>query len=395
MSDSDEENYNNKDEDCVDLTGFLFGNINEQGQLESDVLDTESQKQLSNLGKLGLGSTLKEMIGVDNISREDSDSDYDSQDTERLKFDDNRETSNTNSQSHDETSYESKSPTAIDFSDINELAEEEEELKQENYDADDEHPKENDNELMPPPPVPTSKESTEPTLNADDGDKKKLETPLAAMLPSKYANINVTDLFPDFRHGKVLRFSRLFGPGKPSSLPNIWRNVRKKRKRRKHKDSGNQHDSDSNSEDEKPKHRGWFFDYAETPPLEQCKNDDEEKFLKPIENTTVDNKTETQSKDDTGPKVADWRFGPAQIWYDMLEVPETGDGFNYGFKVKDEKQPETKKEPDGPKEGDEFPDDAFLMVTQLHWEDDVVWDGSSVRLPIPAPPLPGMKAKAQ
>lgn len=34
-----------------------------------------------------------------------------------------------------------------------------------------------------------------------------------------------------------------------------------------------------------------------------------------------------------GPKVADWRFGPAQLWYDMLEVPETGDGFNYGFKM--------------------------------------------------------------
>lgn len=49
MSDSDDDN--NKDEDCVDLTGFLFGNINEQGQLESDVLDRESQRQLSNLGK--------------------------------------------------------------------------------------------------------------------------------------------------------------------------------------------------------------------------------------------------------------------------------------------------------------------------------------------------------
>lgn len=36
-----------------------------------------------------------------------------------------------------------------------------------------------------------------------------------------------------------------------------------------------------------------------------------------------------------GPKVADWRFGPAQLWYDMLEVPETGDGFDYGFKTKE------------------------------------------------------------
>lgn len=50
MSDSEEESYG-KEDDCVDLTGFLFGNINEMGQLESDVLDTDSQKQLSNLGK--------------------------------------------------------------------------------------------------------------------------------------------------------------------------------------------------------------------------------------------------------------------------------------------------------------------------------------------------------
>jgi transcription initiation factor TFIID subunit 1 len=269
MSDSDEDNYN-KDEDCVDLTGFLFGNINEQGELESDVLDTESQKQLSNLGKLGLGSTLKEMIGVENITKEDSDSDYDMQDVEKTKFEEN--SSEANSQNDD---MEAKSPSAIDFSDINELAEEEEETKQENYDADDEHPKESDVKLMPPPPVPIIKETIEQPLSAEDGDKKKLETPLAAMLPSKYANIDVTDLFPDFRHGKVLRFSRLFGPGKPSSLPNIWRNVRKKRKRRKHKDSINQHDSDSNSEDEKPKHRGWFFDYSDQPPLEQCQSDDE------------------------------------------------------------------------------------------------------------------------
>ncbi|XP_063911046.1 transcription initiation factor TFIID subunit 1 isoform X2 [Zophobas morio] len=435
MSDSDEDNYN-KDEDCVDLTGFLFGNINEQGQLESDVLDSESQKQLSNLGKLGLGSTLKEMIGVDNIPKDDSDSDYDTQDTEKSKFDDDgKEKSGASSQQSTDSGFDSKSPSAVDFSDINELAEEEE-VKPESYDADDENVNEKDNKLMPPPPAPVSKEVIEPpvTINIDDGDKKKLETPLAAMLPSKYANIDVTELFPDFRHGKVLRFSRLFGPGKPSSLPNIWRNVRKKRKRRKHKDSANQHDSDSNSEDEKPKHRGWFLDYAETPPIDQCRSDDEEKFLKPLESTTVDNKTETQSKDDTGPKVADWRFGPAQIWYDMLDVPETGDGFNYGFKLTEEKPQEVKTESEEPKEGDEFPDDAFLMVTQLHWEDDVVWDGndikhklnsktnaagwvpssgnrtaqafsqpgkggllsgSSVRLPIPAPPLPGMKAKSQ
>lgn len=53
------------------------------------------------------------------------------------------------------------------------------------------------------------------------------------MLPSKYANVDVCELFPDFRPDKVLRFSRLFGPGKPTSLPQIWRSVRKKRRKRK------------------------------------------------------------------------------------------------------------------------------------------------------------------
>lgn len=44
---------------------------------------------------------------------------------------------------------------------------------------------------------------------------------------------------------------------------------------------------------------------------------------------------ETNDNVDMGPKVADWRFGPAQLWYDMLDVPETGDGFDYGFKTKE------------------------------------------------------------
>lgn len=61
----------------------------------------------------------------------------------------------------------------------------------------------------------------------------------------------------------------------------------------------------------------------------------QEKFLRPVEISATENKQEQEKKDDTGPKAADWRFGPAQIWYDMLEVPETGDGFNYGFKIEE------------------------------------------------------------
>lgn len=55
---------------------------------------------------------------------------------------------------------------------------------------------------MPPPPLPSSLDLSKNNVN-DDEPKRKLETPLAAMLPSKYQNIDVTDLFPDFRHAKV------------------------------------------------------------------------------------------------------------------------------------------------------------------------------------------------
>lgn len=72
----------------------------------------------------------------------------------------------------------------------------------EDYDAEDES--NTDENLMPPPPIPINRDQKQgEIMKNDDSDKKKLETPLAAMLPSKYANIDVTELFPDFRHGKV------------------------------------------------------------------------------------------------------------------------------------------------------------------------------------------------
>ena len=31
------------------------------------------------------------------------------------------------------------------------------------------------------------------------------------------------------------------------------------------------------------------------------------------------------------------------------------------------------------KEKIEYPDDAYHMVTQLHWEDDIIWNADDVR----------------
>lgn len=38
-------------DESINLTGFLFGNIDESGNLESDVFDSSEQKHLASLGK--------------------------------------------------------------------------------------------------------------------------------------------------------------------------------------------------------------------------------------------------------------------------------------------------------------------------------------------------------
>lgn len=211
------------------------------------------------------------------------------------------------------------------------------------------------------------------------GGEKKLETPLAAMLPSKYANIDVRELFPDFRPDKVLRFSRLFGPGKPSSLPQIWRSVRKRRNRRKHSRDDRRDGSDSTSESdersETRKTKGFTMTYGPDPVGDQVASDDEDRLLCEISDQTKEKAAHDQNESgDQKPKVADWRYGPAQVWYDMLEVADSGEGFNYGFKLRDRADEE-----EVVIKGEPIPDDAYLMVSQLHWEDDVVWDGNDIK----------------
>ena len=76
----------------------------------------------------------------------------------------------------------------------------------------------------------------------------------------------VTDLFPEFRPGQVLRFSRLFGPAKASSMPQQWRNAKKRKKKKKKQE-------DEKTVSEPPK----------TPPSprpEDCMSDDEVNIVK-------------------------------------------------------------------------------------------------------------------
>ena len=70
---------------------------------------------------------------------------------------------------------------------------------------------------MPPPSWLPKQSTSRPDVASEDGgkgeglspDKSKMNTPLAAMLPPELANVDVTSLFPEFKHGKVSGFCRL------------------------------------------------------------------------------------------------------------------------------------------------------------------------------------------
>lgn len=72
MCDSDDPNDHSRS--GLDLTGFLFGNIDESGQLVDDgLLDGDSKRMLSSLTRLGLGSMLSEVLEQEEPIKEEED----------------------------------------------------------------------------------------------------------------------------------------------------------------------------------------------------------------------------------------------------------------------------------------------------------------------------------
>uniref|UniRef100_A0A8C8HCE5 Transcription initiation factor TFIID subunit n=1 Tax=Oncorhynchus tshawytscha TaxID=74940 RepID=A0A8C8HCE5_ONCTS len=392
MSDSDSD----EDQDRpFSLTGFLFGNINEDGQLEGDsVLDTESKKHLAGLGSLGLGNLITEITASE---EDDPDEDGD-------------------------TGWVKNDADAVDYSDINEVAEDETKKyrqamgslqptrrtdDEDDYDADCE---DIDAKLMPPPPPPSlptpggKKEDSSPTAASVDfssssdsesetdrpstgsgsgGPPTCLSLPLAGIMQKDAAKAlpGVTQLFPEFRPGRVLRFLRLFGPGK--NMPSVWRSARRKRKR-KHRDPQPETPPPEGAEPMEQqgpeKKSGWDYEYAPPPPPEQCLSDDEITMMAPVESKFSQTAGDGDKVTESRPKVAEWRYGPAQLWYDMMGVPEDGSGFHYGFKLKEEEEDEQEKQESGDEKDEQaLENELFLMVTQLQWEDDIIWNGEDVK----------------
>ncbi|GIY46026.1 transcription initiation factor TFIID subunit 1 [Caerostris extrusa] len=233
----------------------------------------------------------------------------------------------------------SKSPSAIDYYDFNELCEDEEEN---NTISEFSEQKDKIAESRILTVISDSVAANE--KNVENSPKNTSGKPLAGVLPEKYKNVNVKSLVPHFEFEKVLRFLKVFGPGKPSSLPNNWR---KKRKNPPIKVSEPLKELEVESDDEIK-----FLNYQEPKP-------------NPSSST---NESLNKNKLDNG-----WRHGPAKLWYDMSEVPENALTYDYGFKLRDdscEEQFECE---------DDVPAEAFLMVTQRQWENDVIWDSDLVK----------------
>uniref|UniRef100_A0A7M4DYT0 Transcription initiation factor TFIID subunit n=1 Tax=Crocodylus porosus TaxID=8502 RepID=A0A7M4DYT0_CROPO len=390
MSDSESDEEAEGGAGPFSLAGFLFGNINEAGQLEGDsVLDKECKKHLAGLGALGLGSLITELTA--------SEEDGSEADGPQL----------------DEEGWVKSTEDAVDYSDISEMAEDESRRfrqamgnlqpsrrpDEDDYDADCE---DIDSKLMPPPPpppVPVKKEEEKDKVDfssSSDSESEmgpqearqteskegKLTLPLAGIMQRDATKQlpSVTELFPEFRPGKVLRFLRLFGPGK--NVPSVWRSARRKRKK-KHREltqevqiQEGEATAEAGAEGKSP----WEYEFAPPPPPEQCLSDDEITMMAPVESKFSQSTGDIDKVTDTKPKVAEWRYGPAQLWYDMLGIPEDGSGFDYGFKLKDRKKDqETKGQGLMLEKDDLLADEHFLMVTQLQWEDDVIWNGEDVK----------------
>jgi len=68
-------------------------------------------------------------------------------------------------------------------------------------------------------------------------------------------------------------------------------------------------------------------------------------MMAPVESKFSQASGDMDQEKESRPRVAEWRYGPAQLWYDMLGVPEDGSNFTYGFRLLVEHE-NTELEPD-------------------------------------------------
>lgn len=64
--------------------------------------------------------------------------------------------------------------------------------------------------------------------------------------------------------------------------------------------------------------RGFTLHYGPEPEKDAIARDDEEHLLRELSDENVDQTPEKNESGDSKPKQADWRYGPAQVWYELF-----------------------------------------------------------------------------
>lgn len=169
--------------------------------------------------------------------------------------------------------------------------------------------------------------------SASAANKKRLDTPLAEMLPDRFADVAVTNLFPEFRPNKTLRFSRLFGAAKQSLLPNPWKSVKNKKRKKKRTISENAKENEAGKEEhakeaddgavvpfdesaakqsKSSEDTPFQLKFGETVNPDEVEEDQEEMLKRPLECKNFLN-PDDDPNGDLAQKIAHWRTGPVSF----------------------------------------------------------------------------------
>ncbi|CAF4458925.1 unnamed protein product, partial [Rotaria sp. Silwood2] len=186
-------------------------------------------------------------------------------------------------------------------------------------------------------------------------DSISIKKPLAGMLPNTYEGKTAEELFPAFKPNAILQFNKIFGIGKSNHLPKLWVNLRKR--------SVN----------------GNVDHQIREATITECAVDHETQFLgrlPPVINEPISDGQDSSLND---MKIANWRVGPARLWYDQIGLSLDLPSYDYGFKTKQPQILQTQISKEQPTNDNELTGHASLPVNLTRWEDDIIYDTSILR----------------
>lgn len=78
-------------------------------------------------------------------------------------------------------------------------------------------------------------------------------------------------------------------------------------------------------------------------------------------------------------KVANWRVGPARLWYDQIGLSLDTATYDYGFKLKPSQSLQSQISRDSTTTDQELTGNMSLPVNLIRWEDEIIFDTATLR----------------